>query len=364
LLVAPILTKGTSRIVYLPAGSWVDFWTNEEFKGNTEIVVNKDLNRIPVFVRKNVILPLALNEDLEVGGMFQHSNKNKLRVTYNFACLENGTTILPTNTSDKTVITVRKNTGSTTLTFSGVKDDFAIKMPNTIPAEIKINGVLIMACTANFKNQKQAWKYDTESLELKIKGETKEGVSEYVVELIGIANNTIALLPGKTIADIARPQLPKIVSIEPWNESVDIVFDKVDKLGERYVIGYGLGRNETATNRYDLNFGNKVTITGLRNNRKYYFRVWAENQFYRSLETDWYPVVPTSDKKPVNTYSGKGVFVQSNHFTEKEVSDNGTKTYRFDVESNTPTVVKIWIELNQHRTHHDYNKWYEVREKQ
>lgn len=364
LLVAPILTKGTSRIVYLPAGSWVDFWTHEEFKGNTEIVVNKDLNRIPVFVRKNAILPLALNEELEVGGMFNHSDKNKLRVTYNFARLENGTAILPTNSAEEIIVNIQKKNDSCKLTFSNVTNDFAFKMPNTIPAKIKINGKSIVVNADNFKNQKQAWKYDSKSLELKVKVEAKEGISDYVVELVGIANNTIELPNGKTIATITRPELPKIVSIESWNESVDIVFDKDDNLGERYIIGYGLDESLTADNRYHLNLGNKVTITGLQNNRKYYFRVWAENQFYRSIETDWYPVIPTSEKKPINKYTGKGIFIQANHFSAKEVTDGGTETYRFDVETQSPETVKIWIELDQHRTHHDYNKWYELREKE
>ena len=364
LLVAPILTKGTSRLVYLPAGRWVDFWTDEEFYGNTEILINKDLNRIPVFIRKDAIFPLALNENLEEGGMFPHSNKNKLRITYKFACLNSGTFILPTVISDNIVLTTSKTNNTVQLNFEGVSENFALKIPNTIPTSIKINGETIVADAGNFKSNKQGWKYDTESSELKIKVEAQKGIEDYSLELVGLSDNKVPLLKGKTIADIPRPQLPKIISIEPWNESVDIVFDKEDKLGERYIIGYGLDESLTADNRYHLNFGNKVTIKGLQNNRRYYFRVWAENQFFRSIETDWYTVVPKDDKRPVNTYTGKGMFIQANHFSAKEVTDDGTKKYRFDLESTRAEMVKVWIQLNQHRTHHDYDKWYEIRGKQ
>ena len=359
LLIAPILTKGISRTVYLPDGNWVDFWTHEEFKGNEEIMITKKLNRIPVFVRKNAILPLALNEDLEVGGMFEHDSKNKLRISYSFFGLENGTTVLSTNTSEKTVLTISKTMGSVKLNFEGVNHDFALKIPNIIPSEITINGSKIVPNSHNFRNNKQGCMYDTQDSELKIKVEALKGISSYTIKLIGVSGNKVTLLKGKIVPEIVRPKTPKIVNFEFWDESVDIVFDKDDNLGERYVICYGYNADER---RY-LNFGNKITINGLQNNKRYSFRVWSESQLYRSLETSGFEGSPTGDKRPVNNYSGKGMFVQANHSTEKLVADDGTKTYSFDVKTKEPSAVKVWIQLNQHRTHNDYDKWYEKREK-
>jgi len=60
MLVAPITEKGaTSRRVYLPAGRWHDFWTEETHNGGREITRAVDLATLPLFVRAGAILPLG-----------------------------------------------------------------------------------------------------------------------------------------------------------------------------------------------------------------------------------------------------------------------------------------------------------------
>lgn len=59
LLVAPVLEEGAvRRKVYLPAGLWYDFWTNEVWEGGREIEVVAPLERLPLFVRAGAALPL------------------------------------------------------------------------------------------------------------------------------------------------------------------------------------------------------------------------------------------------------------------------------------------------------------------
>lgn len=59
-LVAPVFEKGaTSRRVYLPRGSWYDFWTGERAEGGREIQRDVDLETMPLFVRAGAILPLG-----------------------------------------------------------------------------------------------------------------------------------------------------------------------------------------------------------------------------------------------------------------------------------------------------------------
>lgn len=59
LLVAPVMTPTTrERLVYLPAGQWVDWWSGEVHNGNQSIVVAAPLDRLPLFVRANQLLPL------------------------------------------------------------------------------------------------------------------------------------------------------------------------------------------------------------------------------------------------------------------------------------------------------------------
>lgn len=59
-LVAPVFEKGaTSRSIYLPKGTWHDFWTGERTDGGKEIVRGVDLETMPLYVRAGAILPLG-----------------------------------------------------------------------------------------------------------------------------------------------------------------------------------------------------------------------------------------------------------------------------------------------------------------
>jgi alpha-glucosidase/alpha-D-xyloside xylohydrolase len=60
ILVAPVVEKGaTMRSVYLPKGTWHDFWTEETHDGGREIARAVDLATLPLFVRGGAIVPLG-----------------------------------------------------------------------------------------------------------------------------------------------------------------------------------------------------------------------------------------------------------------------------------------------------------------
>jgi alpha-glucosidase len=60
LLVAPIVKADvTARLVYLPKGTWYDYWTNKKYSGGTMIRVEAPLETAPMFVRGGAIIPLA-----------------------------------------------------------------------------------------------------------------------------------------------------------------------------------------------------------------------------------------------------------------------------------------------------------------
>ena len=59
-LVAPVVEQGArSRVLYLPRGTWYDFWTNDRVEGGREITRAVDLETIPLYVRAGAILPLG-----------------------------------------------------------------------------------------------------------------------------------------------------------------------------------------------------------------------------------------------------------------------------------------------------------------
>jgi alpha-glucosidase len=60
LMVAPILSPGvTERLVYLPKGTWYDYWTTKKYEGGTMIRVEAPLDTVPMFVRGGSIIAKA-----------------------------------------------------------------------------------------------------------------------------------------------------------------------------------------------------------------------------------------------------------------------------------------------------------------
>jgi alpha-glucosidase/alpha-D-xyloside xylohydrolase len=59
ILVAPVVEKGVkSRRVYLPAGTWFDWWTGEKLAGQRWVERPVDLATLPLYVRAGAIVPL------------------------------------------------------------------------------------------------------------------------------------------------------------------------------------------------------------------------------------------------------------------------------------------------------------------
>jgi alpha-D-xyloside xylohydrolase len=57
LLVAPIYDSTGRRAVVFPPGKWVDFWTHEVIVGPRTCEVGVPLDRVPLFVRADALLP-------------------------------------------------------------------------------------------------------------------------------------------------------------------------------------------------------------------------------------------------------------------------------------------------------------------
>lgn len=76
-LVCPVYKPGaTKRMVYLPEGGWVNFWTGERLEGGRHIVADAPLERMPLYVRDGAVVPMerAINHTGERDGkeLFLH----------------------------------------------------------------------------------------------------------------------------------------------------------------------------------------------------------------------------------------------------------------------------------------------------
>jgi alpha-glucosidase len=60
LLVAPVYKSESKRdSIYLPEGTWIDYWDGTEFKGQTTLMgYNAPLDKVPLFIRSGAIIPM------------------------------------------------------------------------------------------------------------------------------------------------------------------------------------------------------------------------------------------------------------------------------------------------------------------
>jgi alpha-D-xyloside xylohydrolase len=62
ILVNPVTSAGaTSRSVYLPAGTWYDFWTGATATGGAKVTADAPLSKIPLYVKGGSIVPMGPN---------------------------------------------------------------------------------------------------------------------------------------------------------------------------------------------------------------------------------------------------------------------------------------------------------------
>ena len=57
LLVAPVIDENTSRVVYLPAGEWLNLFTGEPVSGPQTVIAKAPRETIPVYARRGTVLP-------------------------------------------------------------------------------------------------------------------------------------------------------------------------------------------------------------------------------------------------------------------------------------------------------------------
>jgi alpha-glucosidase len=71
LMAAPVLQPGqTARQVYLPEGSWYDWWEGTRYEGGQYILAEAPLSKMPIYVRAGAIIP--------IGPVIQHTTEKSL----------------------------------------------------------------------------------------------------------------------------------------------------------------------------------------------------------------------------------------------------------------------------------------------
>lgn len=82
IMVCPVTEKGAiTRVVYLPEGKWIDYWTGKVYEGHKYLNALAPLDKLPIFIKAGSIIPTQAVQQY-VG---QHTVENIVLEIYPFA---------------------------------------------------------------------------------------------------------------------------------------------------------------------------------------------------------------------------------------------------------------------------------------
>lgn len=76
LLVAPVVTEGTQRNVYLPQGEWVDYWTGTHVTGGRTLIVDVPVDSIALYARAGAVIPKIPEDVMTLVPQSESGNKS------------------------------------------------------------------------------------------------------------------------------------------------------------------------------------------------------------------------------------------------------------------------------------------------
>ena len=136
LLVAPVFDASERRTVYLPEGTWHDWWCGERYSGRQTVDLSVPLDRIPLFVRAGGIIPQR-----EPGETVQAGPPDRLEL---FAPLADGeaTGQYYDESQDALVdLSVRHEGQNVAITIDGTAPTCEFRIPvDTAPETVSIDG--------------------------------------------------------------------------------------------------------------------------------------------------------------------------------------------------------------------------------
>jgi alpha-D-xyloside xylohydrolase len=163
LLTAVIVTNlATTRTVYLPAGNWYDFFTQQKFAGGRSITwSNVDQTRIPLFVREGAIIPMISTNVLSLCDAAYVGNSNVTTWDGSLEFLVYPTTNSSFTVYDGTRLQCQTRGAMLALTLSSRPRPVTMKIFSARPTRVECDGVRLPGYTSAtaFARSAQGWRY-------------------------------------------------------------------------------------------------------------------------------------------------------------------------------------------------------------
>jgi alpha-glucosidase (family GH31 glycosyl hydrolase) len=171
-LVAPMITpNATSRQVYLPAGTWIDFWSNEAHAGGQNITwTNADQSKFPLFVVQGAVIPMLLVDPVTLCDANYTNNATVKTPGDGLLFLiypggQSGFTVF-----DGTDVRCAAAAGSLTVTLTSATRAIELHILTAEPAAVTRDGAAMTKVTAaQFAAANEGWFEDPQLQKLRIK---------------------------------------------------------------------------------------------------------------------------------------------------------------------------------------------------
>ena len=351
LLVAPILTNSNTRKIYFPEGEWINFWNQQKHEGNKFENIYTPLNRIPVYAKSGSVIPLELNDALEIGGIFSHEKKNDLLLTFRF--FEGDASELELFRDDYITVNKIKNDKHVEVTLRNIAEDFAIIMDAIKPDEISINGkVLIEQSTDDFSEASEGWYFNEKANQLLAKFKYVQDQKDYKIQF----GDCKEMATGFSAEDKSELERPVIQTITGWNESVDMFFNEVE--GAEYYVVRCKDISDNVIKTIEVPQP-PVTVVGLVNGKEYQFTIQAVNDKNLSEEPEAEKCIP-SKRNPFFLLDDKELFVNANHFLRRIMSENSERKFTYGFIAGKTDSYNVWVKMKTGYSHFRYFRWYKI----
>lgn len=184
LLTAVMVTNlATTRTVYLPAGNWYDFFTQQQFAGGRNITwSNADQTRTPLFVREGAIVPMIPTNVLSLCDPGYVGNSNITTWDGSLQFLVYPTTNSSFTVYDGTRLQCQTEGAAITLTLSSPPRPVTLKILHARPSRVQCDGVELhrFSSVTAFDRSAQGWRYAAPFVLVKFK--SAGGTNRIVVQ--------------------------------------------------------------------------------------------------------------------------------------------------------------------------------------